>query len=220
MRRNLGVIGADPGRVGEVFESFGRYLGEFLWVGGKLARLEHILGEVAIDPPPQSSGILYVTAHYGNWELAGLCLERIHGPIRILYRPAGPEWLDRMVRRARGGNRLLNITRGLRSVVEALRRGEIVGAAIDEPVRSTRRVRFFGRAVSYPAPLLEAAWRAGAAVIPIVCIRNAEGRLNVRTMAPASDPAEIFSCFEEWIRRDPYQWILLRDRFFDRGTRE
>lgn len=87
-------------------------------------------------------GLIVLSPHLGAWELAGLYLAA-QGPTAIFYKPQ--KWLDALIVTARGrtGATLAPITaKGVRSLVETLRRGETVGILPDQEPRANKGAAF------------------------------------------------------------------------------
>jgi KDO2-lipid IV(A) lauroyltransferase len=83
-------------------------------------------------------GVIVLSPHLGAWELAGLYLST-QGPTTTLYKPQ-PElnWLIREVR-GRGGAELVPTDpRGIRRLMQALRRGGFVGILPDQEPKAHR----------------------------------------------------------------------------------
>jgi Lauroyl/myristoyl acyltransferase len=90
-------------------------------------------------------GVIFATPHLGSWELAGLYLAHRY-PVTILYRPLlGP--MDALIkkRRQRTGATLVPTTRvGVRTLYQALKRGEAVGLLPDHDPKKGVFALFFG----------------------------------------------------------------------------
>lgn len=87
-------------------------------------------------------GLIVLSPHLGAWELAGLYLAA-QGPTAIFYKPQ--RYLDDLIVAARGrtGATLAPITaRGVRALVDALRRGEYVGVLPDQEPREGKGAAF------------------------------------------------------------------------------
>lgn len=94
--------------------------------GGELLRRENARGVIVLSP------------HLGAWELAGLYLST-RGPTTTLYKPQ-PEldWLIREVRGRRGAELVPTDPRGIRKLMQALKRGEYVGILPDQEPKANR----------------------------------------------------------------------------------
>jgi KDO2-lipid IV(A) lauroyltransferase len=201
-------------RVRESSESFGRYLGEFLSIEGRADRLRFLTGEARIDSIRNAVAagktVLAVTPHFGNWEFGGLWLGALFGPVRIIIRRTGDPVLDERILRCRGANELIDAETSVMRVHRVLAKPGIVCAAIDEPRASGVEVILLGHRVRWSKALFVMAARAGAVIIPTVCHRRSDGRLDLVSEAPAATPQEVADRFDRWIREDPGQWVLLR----------
>lgn len=113
-------------------------------------------------------GVIVLSPHLGAWELAGLYLS-VQGPTTTLYKPQ-PE-LDWLIReaRARGGADLAPTNpQGIRRLVQALRRGELVGILPDQEPKANRGslfAPFFGVPAFTMLLINRLARRTGARVI-------------------------------------------------------
>jgi KDO2-lipid IV(A) lauroyltransferase len=171
-------------------------------------------------------GILVLTAHYGNWEL----LAAAHGltglPLSFVVRPLDDPILDDLAARfrRRSGAELIVKRRAVREIMQALRRGRMVGILLDQ--NATRAegvfVPFFGIPASTSKGLALLALRTGAPVVPVFLRREADGRhcMDVRPPLPAPAGADVLAytaafneVIEAAIRRAPEQWLWMHARW-------
>ncbi|MBV0933777.1 lysophospholipid acyltransferase family protein [Marinobacterium weihaiense] len=126
---------------------------------------EALLAE-AIDA---GKGVILIAPHLGNWEVLNLYLSA-HYPFTAMYKPPQMKLMDDLIKRmrARLGTRMAPAdTRGVRMVMKALRRGEMVGILPDqEPDRSGGiHVPFFGVQALTMKLLPQLAAQTGAVVV-------------------------------------------------------
>ena len=171
-------------------------------------------------------GVLILTAHYGNWEL----LAAAHGltglPLSIVIRPLEHPVLDDLaVRfRRRSGAELIVKRQAVREVLQALRRGRMVGILLDQ--NATRAegvfVPFFGVPASTSKGLAVLALRTRAPVVPVFLRREADGRHCMDVSPPLVPPqdgdigaytATFNLAIEAAIRRAPEQWLWMHARW-------
>jgi KDO2-lipid IV(A) lauroyltransferase len=171
-------------------------------------------------------GILVLTAHYGNWEL----LAAAHGltglPLSFVVRPLDDPILDDLAGRfrRRSGAELIVKHRAVREVMQALRRGRMVGILLDQ--NATRGegvfVPFFGVPASTSKGLALLALRTGAPVVPVFLRREPDGRhcMDVRPPLPAPPDEDVLTytaafnaAIEAAIRRAPEQWLWMHARW-------
>jgi len=171
-------------------------------------------------------GILLLSGHYGNWELLGAGIALMPFGLSVVMRPLDHPLLDRVVARfrKRGGVELITKRRGLRDVLEALRRGRMVGILLDQNASRGQGVfaPFFGVPASTSKSLAVISLRTGAPVIPVFIRRQPDGRHRVE-IEPAVPPppdgdvvvytASFNHAIEAAIRQAPEQWFWLHRRW-------
>lgn len=106
---------------------------------GQLLVAEHGL-PVLQEAMDKNRGVIIAAPHFGAWELIGLILTCRH-PMHFLYQPGRQPALDSVIIRARErfGGKCHAISRsGMKQLVSALKRGEIIGVLPDqEPARDS-----------------------------------------------------------------------------------
>jgi KDO2-lipid IV(A) lauroyltransferase len=177
-------------------------------------------------------GILFATAHLGNWELSAFAHALLTEPMSVVVRPLDNPGIDRIVERYRGlsGNTLLSKRDFARSIFEALKRNEPVGILVDQnsSAENGAFVPFFGSAACANLTFAKLAARSGAAVIPGFAIwSQAEGRyiLKFWPEVPISgdaegDTARIQAAIETAVREAPEQWLWIHRRWKTRPPGE
>ena len=110
---------------------------------------EHIEAALA-----RGQGVIYVTAHFGNWDVGGSVVAARH-PMSVVAETFQPARLDALVRETRTAHGMTTIPleNALRKVLRALRRNEVVALVIDRPVHEREGgvpVRLFGRDTRWP----------------------------------------------------------------------
>lgn len=178
-------------------------------------------------------GVLFATAHLGNWELSAFAHALMAEPMSFVVRPLDNPTLDAMATnyRTSSGNRVLGRGKDfLRPLMEALRRNEAVGILIDQNVTADRGifVRFFDIFACVDAGFARLAARTGAAVIPGYALwSDAEGRYILHFDPPVPitgdeqrDTQAIHSALEAAIRRNPNQWLWIHRRWKTRPAGE
>jgi KDO2-lipid IV(A) lauroyltransferase len=184
-----------------------------------------------LDAIEGSKGAIMISAHLGNWELAllfGACY--LQKPMVAVARPFQSKRIESWVHqyRARFGNIILNKKGALPQMVRMLRQGKMLGILIDQDTKPSEgvTVNLFGRtATSTPIAALLAR-RYGSPVLPVYCIREANGELTVVVEPPLvlrktddrdSDLQEntqiMTDAIEKAIRKYPEQWLWFHKRW-------
>jgi Kdo2-lipid IVA lauroyltransferase/acyltransferase len=170
-------------------------------------------------------GVLFATAHLGNWELSAFAHALLAGPMHVVVRPLDNPLIDRLVERRRtaSGNRLISKTDYARSILKALAANEAVGILIDQnsSLENGTFVKFFGVPASAGTGFAKLAARSGAAVIPGFALWSAkEDRYVLRFYPPvpitgdaARDTEVLQSALEAVIRTCPEQWLWIHRRW-------
>ena len=178
-----------------------------------------------------NEGAIWVTAHFGMWEVFGMYAGMRRARLTSVYRPVKNIHVDRIVRqqRARMGQELVPRKGALRALLRALRRPRShVCLLVDQHTRRDRIwVPFFGRlAATTPAPAL-LALRTGAPIVVWHAVR-VPGVLRFHMTCeapikpePTGDRAadveritrEISQRIEAFIRKAPEQWLWLHRRW-------
>lgn len=173
----------------------------------------------------QGRGVLFATAHLGNWELSAFAHAILTGPMNVVVRPLDNPLIDAMVerRRALSGNRLIQKKDFARSILKALAANEAVGILIDQnaTLDSGVFVNFFGMPACAGAGFAKIAAHSEAAVIPGFALWSASERRYVLRFYPplemtgdaARDTQALQAKLEEVIRAYPEQWLWIHRRW-------
>jgi len=170
-------------------------------------------------------GVLFATAHLGNWELSAFAHALLAAPMNVVVRPLDNPLLDRLLERRRGlsGNRILGKKEFARSILKALAANEAVGILIDQnaALDASVFVDFFGVPASSATAFAKLAAHTGAAVIPGFALWSASERRYVLRFYPpvpitgdaARDTQALQSQLESVIRQYPDQWLWIHRRW-------
>jgi KDO2-lipid IV(A) lauroyltransferase len=180
---------------------------------------------------------LLLTAHLGNWELLTLAPALTGYPLTVVARALDSRsldaWADRLRRTA--GVEVVDKRQALRPVLEALRRGRLVGVLLDQ--NASRRegvfVPFFGRLASTSRAMAVLALRTRTPVLPVFTRRLTPGRHRITVHPPLAVPATAddddavraltalcTAAIEAAIRATPDQWLWAHDRWRTRPAGE
>ena len=178
------------------------------------------------DAVAGGKGVLLLTAHVGNWEVAGQLLARIDVPVNVTgFDNENPEVRALLNKFSKQKFKLIPLTGAATDVIElvaALRRGELVAMLGDRAYGGpTARVKFFGADASFPVGPYVMAAIAGAPLVQVFSLREPGGHYHFfgfPAIPPHHPPrherdAHLRSCaaqfagnLESIVKRDPLQW--------------
>jgi KDO2-lipid IV(A) lauroyltransferase len=179
----------------------------------------------------RGKGIIAITAHFGNWDLAGATLAVQGMPLNAVADTFQPQKMDDLIngtRKRQGMNIIKMETNSLKEIFMALRRNEIVFLLFDRPDPNEGvPVQFFGETAYIPGGPAALALKTRATVIIGYGVRK-PGNKTFRAVAePPVEyehlltgdkerdiqiiTQEIVRRMEMVIRRNPDQWYMFRE---------
>lgn len=177
-------------------------------------------------------GVLFATAHLGNWELSAFAHGVLTAPMHVVVRPLDNPLIDALIERRRTlrGNSVIEKKDSARGILRALSNNEVVGILIDQnsSVEEGVFVDFFGVPACANAGFAKIAAHSGATVIPGFALwSEQERRYVLRFFTPiemtgdvAADTGRLQNKLEEVIREYPDQWLWIHRRWKTRPPGE
>jgi KDO2-lipid IV(A) lauroyltransferase len=192
---------------------------------------EHLKAALA-----RGNGVVYLTAHFGNWELMGAALSSRGYPLTVIAREQSDYTTDRTFEEIRRsvGIRVLEEKASVRAALRTLRRNGILGILADQNARSGAVfVPFFGKDAATAPGAAVLAMRTNAAVVPAYIVRGVDDTHTVHIEPEialqrsgdfeadvAANTREFVLRLEEWIRLYPDHWLWLHKRWKTRPASE
>jgi len=190
------------------------------------------------DAHARGKGVVFLTAHFGGWEISSF-IHSLHGyPMNIVVRPLDNPLLNSLVDgyRTLHGNRSFSKQDYARGLLKALRKGEIIGILMDTNMTPPQGafVDFFGVPACTATGIARVALHTDAAVVPAFCVWDkALGTYKmcfepaiqlVRTGDDEADAiantAEFTKVIERYATRYPEQWLWVHRRWKTRPPGE
>ena len=176
----------------------------------------------------RKKGVIFVSAHFGNMELAGVQLAKKYARMtlaaEVLKAKQVYEWL--VENRAKHNVRLIPYQQAARSVISALRSNEFVGFFLDLGIKYDHKgvpVRFFGRTAYFPAAPALLSHRTGAPIIQGYAVVAPDGLIHGHafpTIYPDTQldrdnfvryaTQQMANNMEQFIGKNPEQWYIFR----------
>lgn len=221
------------------FAHFGRLLMELLKFdtlspAAMLARVDVEGEERARAAYARGKGVLFVTGHFGFWELQAMVHALRVEPIAVLARALDNAALNRLLEdmRQRTGNTVIYRKGTIRRVLRVLQEGRGVAVLIDQHIqtRDAISIDFFQRPAATTAAVAALALRTGATIVPVFALPIAGGRYRM-IYEPPVEPPEAGSegavreltqrctdVLEMYVRRHPDLWLWMHRRWRDEGS--
>ena len=180
----------------------------------------------------RGKGVLFATAHLGNWELSAFAHALMAVPMHVVVRPLDNPRIDALVshRRTLSGNHLIEKKDYARGILQGLAANEAVGILIDQnaTLDSGVFVNFFGIPACAGTGFAKLAAHTGAAVIPGFALWSEQERKFALRFYPEvritgniqEDTARLQAVLESVVREYPDQWLWIHRRWKTRPPGE
>ena len=178
----------------------------------------------------KEKGVLFLGAHFGNWELGAISLALLLKPGFVIYRPMDNAILENLVTWVRRSTGNIAIPKNLatRRIIRILKQNGIVGILIDQNMDQHEGVfvDYFGMPACTTTSLAQLALHTDASVVPMFVIRQKNGRyrLNIEpeiniintgnfTKDLVDNTYNFTKATEDIVRRYPDQWLWIHQRW-------
>ncbi|MBI3333740.1 MAG: mitochondrial fission ELM1 family protein [Candidatus Omnitrophica bacterium] len=241
--RNLKAAFGDaysPAQYERILRALFRHLGMTLMEVALIPRIDRAYLEEWIQIAPGSRerleaalskgrGVIFVTGHFGSWELISITGAILGYPTLVLAREQGWPRLNGLLTRYRESKGCRVVRKGfpIRELIRGLEEKRIVGILSDQDGgRNGVLAPFFGRLASTAPGVIALSIHTGAPVLPVFVVRRdgpahtlyleeplripEEGSLEERVQAGI---AQYLRILEGYVRRFPAQWLWLHRRW-------
>lgn len=225
----------------EMWDNLGRTVAEYahldkLHFVGSNPRIEVANMETAVRVIEQGKGILFVSGHFGNWEVMPIAATEYGLEGGLVYRPLNNPYVDRWMvgQRRRHGppNQISKGAQGTKRIFTLLRNKKSIFLLVDQKTSEGVPAPFFGRtAMTTPAPAA-LALKLGSIILPVTNERlnGAHFRMTVHepiAYQPSGDhdrdvlalTTSINSAMEARVRYRPSQWLWIHRRWPKEGDK-
>jgi KDO2-lipid IV(A) lauroyltransferase len=232
---DAGITALAQAHYGHLWQLLGEFL-RFRWLSPAakkaLVRVENL--DAFVKAQAQGKGILILTGHFGNWEVATIAgignYPEVQGRFHFVRRPVKPPWLERIVTRRfnQAGFGVFPKRGSLDAMLEKLEQGDAIVFPFDQHARPPDGIEseFFDHPAWTFKSLAIIALATGAPVLPATSWREPDGRHVLRfedALAPIEheDTGEAIRIntraynakLEQLVLRRPEQWYWMHRRW-------
>ena len=214
----------------EMWGSYGRILSEYPFISnfrkGNLDKFIKIENIERLEEIKKGQPVVFVSAHFSNFELMAMAIERAGINLSAIYRPLNNKMVNSIMEPLRRKYICKKqIKKGLNGVREALKyfkQGISIAIMIDQRVSEGERINFFNypaHTTTIPAQFVK---KFGCKIQPVHIERYDKIYFKISfdeqiTMDDNVDDAFISLRLNQWleekIRKNPSQWIWSHDRW-------
>jgi KDO2-lipid IV(A) lauroyltransferase len=214
-----------------MWDNLGRVLAELSHLSDiRLGENLEVVGDEHLDIVRTSGRpAIFISAHYGNWELVSHAAALLSAPLVLVYRAANNPLVEDLLQSIRSRPNLEHVPKGVRAaraLLQALQTNRSLGILVDQKLNSGIAVPFFGHdAMTAPAPA-ELALRSNSPIIPIRVERLHGTQFRISIEAPIilvstgdrdkdvlNGLLRINAVLERWIRERPDHWFWVHKRW-------
>jgi KDO2-lipid IV(A) lauroyltransferase len=181
-----------------------------------------------LDEQRAGKGIIFITLHYGLWDLGAAALVTSGYPLSVIADTFPDPRLNELVlgTRRKLGMEVVPAERMGPGILRALRRNDVVALLIDVPQHGSGvEVEFFGDTIAVSDGPARIALRAGANVVAATLPRvdpwrdHMTGHIEPVPFVPSGDrecdvqalTQATMQALERLVRRHPEQWYIFRN---------
>ena len=220
--------------VREMWDNLGRNVAEYahlkkLSIGGERPRIELAGLENYERAVATGKGIIFISAHFANWEVMPFAAAQYGVDGAEVYRPVNNPFVDRWLvrQRQRSGpkEQIAKGAQGTRRIFTLLRSGKAVFMLVDQKTNEGLAVPFFGReAMTTPAPAALAI-KLGSVLLPVSNERLGGARFRMKAhpmieFEPGDQARDVLvltmrinEAIEQCVRYRPSQWLWIHRRW-------
>jgi KDO2-lipid IV(A) lauroyltransferase len=183
----------------------------------------------------QKKGVLFITGHFGFWELHAIAHPLLFEPIGLLARALDNARMNALLGRVREctGNTVIYRQGSIRRVMRMLQDEHGVAVLIDQHIHGPDAVyvEFFERRAATASAVAALALRTGAPVVPVFALPLGKGRYRLIYEHPIEPPDEAETdiaireftqrctdALEMYVRRHPDLWLWMHRRWRDEAA--
>ena len=217
--------------VSEMWGNYGRILAEYPFIkhfrNSNLSKYITLEGKDILDEIiREKKSVVFISAHFNNFELMALCLEKVGIDLAAIYRPLNNFFLNNTMENIRKKyicrNQIKKGKSGSREILKFIKQNFSIALMIDQRVSEGVRSNFFNRlalTTSIPAQIIK---KYELEIVPVYIERKNKIYFNMSIDKPIkfNNKSEIIditnrlnNVIEKRILSNPSQWIWTHNRW-------
>ena len=176
----------------------------------------------------KKKGIIFFSAHYGNWELAPIVLGCLGLDTMTIYRKSNNKYINNFIQsiRERHASYTPKGDLGAKQSFLWLRRGKSLALAVDQKLNEGKLVKLLGKEALTAPAIAELAIRMNLDIVPIKVFRK-EDLNEITFFQKLESPKkninhekkvtflleQINNTITQWVREQPDQWLWIHRRW-------
>lgn len=225
-----------PSMVKAVFRNFGKYLVDFFTMT-KHVDANYIKDHIKVSNTnylneilAQGKGCIIVSAHLGNWELAGAVLSKLGYPLSVVALPHQDKRVNAFFNEQRSyfGTTVISSTTAIRRCLEHARANRFVAILAERDFSDHGMVMdFLGKPTLIPKGAAIFSLKTGAPIVPAFFIREDNDDFYITFDKPIYPPSlekgkvdekhieslirQYIDIIQDRIKEYPQQWLMFRE---------
>jgi KDO2-lipid IV(A) lauroyltransferase len=214
-----------------MWNNYGRTLSEYMFLknfrNNKLESNINLEGEAILEQiKNEKKPVIFVSAHFSNFELMAMQIEKSGVNLATIYRPLNNIYLNVLMERIRKKyickNQIKKGTGGIRELLKLYKKGCSIALMIDQRVSEGIKSKFFNEnafTTTIPAQFIK---KFNCKVVPVYIERFNNINFNIKIEKPIEFSKnsstekitrDLNIWLEEMILRDPGNWIWSHNRW-------
>ena len=214
----------------KMWGNYGRILAEYPFISsfrkGDLDKYIKIENKEKLDEIKKGQPVVFVSAHFSNFELMAMAIEKAGVSLSAIYRPLNNRMVNSIMEPLRKKyickNQIKKGINGVRESLKLFKQGVSIAIMIDQRVSEGEKINFFNYpayTTTIPAQFVK---KFGCKIQPVHIERYDKIYFRISfdepiTMNGNGDDSSVSLRLNQWleekIRKNPSQWIWSHDRW-------
>ena len=215
----------------QMWSNYGKTFIEYIFLNLFNKNSDHIniKNKIIIDEIlKKNKPVVFISGHFANYELMSMELSKAKIKLATIYRPLNNFFLNPFMEYLRKSfvckNQIKKGLTGVKESLEYMKKGYSIALMVDQRVSEGPRINFFNSGAHTTTLPAQLSYRFGCDIVPIYISRNQEDKFQMEILDPVKFSEsekgnkelitrKINQIIEEFILRDPSQWILTHNRW-------